>query len=73
MNAERRPSASTSATRRAASSVVGDVVDRDVEPALRKHVGDASADAALAGGAGDERHRHQITTAISPSSLTRTS
>ena len=50
-----------------------DVVDRDVEAAFREHVGDAAADAALADGAGDERHRHQITTAISPWSPTRTS
>src|SRR2546429_519565 len=53
--------------------VVRDVVDRDVEAAFREHEGDAAADPPLAGGAGDERHRHQITTEISPSSLTRES
>ena len=73
MNAERRPSAWISAYPPGGLLVLRDVVDRDVEAAFREHESDAAADATLAGGAGDERHRHQITTAISPSSLTRTS
>ena len=54
----RRPSASISATRRAASSSCAVSFDRDVEAPLREGERDAASDAAVAGGAGDERDRH---------------